>query len=250
MQKRIVRFASFKSNAAIFSFLLLLSFPSFAQGNDLAPVPGELEQAKRREVRKFFVGGFTANGLSWFGAGYQYSSKIALSFQWQEQRVIQRFDLDATAVQADLSGVLTLTNSEKIQRQLALQLEWFPFSGPYYFAAGGGLENYSEKQRKTEAYVPSGNYKDYSWDFSQQKLFLSAGAGFRYIFPSGFFIHVGGNLLLYPNRPTHENRGAYHTNYNWDYRQFQKDWDEPSKEAKSHQNLYGAQLQILFGIAI
>ncbi|MGJ4790281.1 hypothetical protein [Leptospira koniambonensis] len=234
-----------------FVSFLLIAPAAFAQGNnDFAPVPGELEQAGRRSSRKFFIGGFTANGLSWFGSGIQFSSKLAASLQWQEQRVIQRFDLDVNGVQPDLSGVFTLTNSEKIQRQLALQMEWFPFSGPYYFAAGAGLETYSEKQRKTEGYVPGGNYRDYAWNISQQKLFLSAGAGFRYIFTSGFFIHVGGNILFYPERGTHEQRGSYATNTSWDYRQLQKDWQEPEKEARSHQNPYGAQLQILFGIAI
>ncbi len=245
----------------VLAFLIfLLSSSSYAQGNtnlkaggnqqDLAPIPGEIDQINRREKKRFFLGGFSANGLSWFGTGFQFSPKFALSLQWQEQRVIQRFDSDVSGVQSDLSGLFTVTNSEKIQRQLSLQLEWFPFAGPYYFAAGAGLENYLEKQRKTETFVPTGDYKDYAWSISQQRGFVSAGAGFRYVFPSGFFIHMGGNLLVYPNRPTHEQRGSYSSNANWDYRDFQKAWQEPEKEARDHQNLYGAQLQVLFGIAI
>lgn len=239
-------------------FILLFSSAAYAQGGaaknggvqDLPPIPGEIDQANRRDAKRFFFGGFTANGLSWFGTGYQFSSKIAVSLQWQEQRTIQRFDLDVTGVQSDLSGMFTLTNSEKIQRQASVQLEWFPFSGPYYFAAGIGTESYIEKQRKTELQVPIDRYSDYTWNISQQRGFVSLGAGFRYVFPSGFFIHLGGNILGYPNRHTHEQRGAYSSNYNLDYRQVQKDWQEPEKEARDRQNSYGAQLQLLFGIAI
>ncbi|TGK02567.1 hypothetical protein EHQ53_13775 [Leptospira langatensis] len=230
--------------------LLLASTVSYSQEKELAPIPGEWEQADRRAKRKIFAGGFTANGLSWFGAGYQFSSKLALSLQWQEQRDIQRFDLDLSGVQSNLSGTFTLTNSEKIQRQTSLQLEWFPFSNPYYFAGGVGIESYLEKQRKTETLYPTGVYTDYAWSISQQKLYFSAGSGFRYIFPSGFFIHLGANLLFYPNRPTSVVRDAYDSNAAWDSRELQKNWNEPEKEARQHSNPYGAQLQILFGLAV
>ncbi|TGK06589.1 hypothetical protein EHO59_00140 [Leptospira semungkisensis] len=232
------------------AFLILISSVSYAQEKELPPIPGELEQADRRAKRKIFAGGFTANGLSWFGAGYQFSSKLALSLQWQEQRQIQRFDLDLSGVQTNLSGTFTLVNSEKIQRQTSIQLEWFPFSSPYYFAGGVGVESYLEKQRKSETLYPTGIYTDYAWNVSQQKLYVSAGSGFRYIFPSGFFIHMGANILFYPNRPVHIVRDAYDSNAAWDAREFQKDWNEPAKEAKQHTNPYGAQLQLLFGIAI
>lgn len=241
----------------ILVFLLLFSGSVFAQGpakgggvQELPPIPGEKDQSNRREAKRFLIGGFTASGFSWFGTGYQLDSRFAITAHWQEQRSIQRFDLDATGLQTDLSGVLTLTNSEKIQRQTSIQLEWFPFSGPYYFSAGLGLENYFEKQRRTEVLIPLVLYKDYEWNLSQQRGFLSLGAGFRYIFPSGFFIHLGGNLLGYPERSTHEQRGSYSSNTSWDYRQLQKDWQEPEKEARDRQGIYGAQIQFLIGIAI
>ncbi|EPG73977.1 hypothetical protein LEP1GSC058_3994 [Leptospira fainei serovar Hurstbridge str. BUT 6] len=220
-----------------------------SSNGDFSPVPGEEEQSQRRANRKFFIGGLGANGFHWLVIGHQLSQRFALNLLWQEQRTVQRFDLHLSGVQPDLSGQFTLTNHEKKQRQIGLQFEWFPFANPYFFAVGIGLETFTEKQRKTLTWVPIGATQEHDWNVLQKKGFISGGAGFRYFFSSGFFIHFGGNLLLYLNKSYQAHRGAYVANTYWDPRQFQQDWMEPDKIGRDRQSGYGAQVQIMLGFA-
>ncbi|TGK08595.1 hypothetical protein EHO60_14665 [Leptospira fletcheri] len=214
---------------------------------DPASLPIHSAQAERRAANRFFIGGIGADGFVWGGIGVQISGRFALSLQMQEQSSLQRFDLKMNLVPANLSGTFTLTQHERIQRQTGLQFEWFPFSNPYFFAFGAGLESFSEKQRKREIWFPYVSVQEHDWNLNQKRPFLSAGAGLRYLFGSSFFVHFGGNILLYLKQDYHVNRGAYYTSAIWDPTQFQQLWTEPDKEGKSRQSGYGAQIQILLG---
>ncbi|PJZ69094.1 hypothetical protein CH373_17635 [Leptospira perolatii] len=246
-----------KSRISIFLiilFFLLATASVSAQnssGGGNGAIPGEEDQASRRSSKKFFVGGFIFNkfnGLNWIGFGYQFSSKLAISFQGNEQRRISRFDLDLIGAQGSTAS-FTLTNSEEIQRQAMLQLEWFPFANPYYVGVGAGTETFSKIERTTNTSTLINDVKYYDWSLLQKRTFASIGAGFRYLFPSGFFVHLGGNFLGYLGTNSHPQHGAYISNSYWDPASFEKAWKSPNAEAKDHQNAYGMQLQVLVGIS-
>lgn len=89
------------------------SVKSASLNGDRSANAGEEDQLQRRASRKFFLGGIGASGFNWLGLGHQLSQRFALTLLWQEQRTIQRFDLQLNGVQSDLSAQFTLTNHEK-----------------------------------------------------------------------------------------------------------------------------------------
>ncbi|AOP33048.1 hypothetical protein A0128_03730 [Leptospira tipperaryensis] len=208
-----MKFTSKILNFPLFIVILLFlaSFPGLLRSeesgpSDLSSTIGN--QNERRAQKRFYVGGFGINELSWLQAGYNLSGRFSISFLAHQRHRADHFDLDRTAYHTG-AVAFSLQNKDFTQNQYTIALEWFPFTIPYYFSIGVGQEFYFQRDRKSEFWVYSdGSAEGRTWQYSisNKRAFVAPGAGLRYVFSSGIFLNGGFNVLMFTNSSAHIQR--------------------------------------------
>ncbi|RHX83335.1 hypothetical protein [Leptospira stimsonii] len=165
-------------------------------------------QNERRLQKRYYLGGFGINELSWFQAGYNLGERFSISFLAHQRHKADHFDLDRTGYHSG-AVAFSLQNKDFTQNQYTIALEWFPFTIPYYFSVGVGQEFYFQRDRKSEFTVysdGSADGKTWQYSISNKRAYVAPGAGLRYVFSSGIFLNGGFSVLLFANSSAHIQR--------------------------------------------
>lgn len=200
-----------KRRALISIFLVshfLNPFASYAvpNGSELALIADS--QRELRNQKRYYLGGFGINELSWFQAGYNLGERFSISFLAHQRHKADHFDLDRTGYHSG-AVAFSLQNKDFTQNQYTIALEWFPFTIPYYFSVGVGQEFYFQRDRKSEFTVysdGSADGKTWQYSISNKRAYVAPGAGLRYVFSSGIFLNGGFSVLLFTNSSAHIQR--------------------------------------------
>ncbi|TGK20270.1 hypothetical protein [Leptospira kmetyi] len=241
-------------------FLFVIGFLVSVFHSSLNAEPNDSElsliadsQKELRNRKRFYLGGFGINELSWFQTGYNINEKFSVSFLAHQRHRADHFDLDRTGYQPG-AVAFSLQNKEYTQNQYTIALEWFPFSIPYYLSFGVGQEFYFQRDRKNEFWVysdGSADGKSWSYSISNKRAFVSPGAGIRYMFSSGIFLNGGFNVLLFTNSSAHVQReSVLFYNQKPDPAILERIWKDGKDQELDRAKGIGVQLFLSAGISI